>query len=563
MSKNKGNVMWDVCKFAKKIINLKGNNCYKFKQMRKNKLIAYFLTSLFPTILFGQVTPPIMGWSSWNTFHVNISDSLIHAQADAMVRLGLKDFGYSHINIDDGFFGWRDSIGVMHPHPQRFPKGMKVVADYIHSLGLKAGIYSDAGANTCGSRYDNDENGFGAGMYGHELQDAQLYFRDWGYDFIKIDYCGAGTWLDLEESKRYKAICDAIEQEANHPVSINICRWAFPGTWAKDIATSWRISPDIRPRWSSIKNIINKNMYLSAFAGDGHYNDMDMLEVGRGLKPSEEEVHVGMWCMMSSPMLIGCDLNSLKESSLALLMNKELIAINQDPLGLQAYVALRQSEGYVMVKDLEQKHGTVRAVAFYNPSDSVVSFSVTLNDLELDGKAKAWDVVRHEKVAIKNQTILADVPAHGIKVMRIEAKKRLEATRYEAEWAYLSAYDDLGKRKMPVQYVPTEGASSGICVSNVGGEEDSYMEWRDVWSDDGGTYLLKVRYVNEPRLMMQLLVNGHAVGSMTTGIVGKSESSVFKEISFKVQLQRGYNVIKLHSPLTLLPPLDCIYLSKM
>lgn len=284
--------------------------------MRKKSFFVSLIAMSFPALLSAQVTPPIMGWSSWNTFHVNISDSLIRTQADAMVRLGLKDLGYNHINIDDGFFGWRDSTGMMQPHPQRFPHGMKVVADYIHSLGLKAGIYSDAGANTCGSRYDNDENGFGAGMYGHELQDARLYFHDWGFDFIKIDYCGAGTWLDLEEKKRYKTICDAIKQEAGHPVSINICRWAFPGTWARQMATSWRICTDIRPRWDSILKIINKNLYLSGFAGDGHYNDMDMLEIGRGLKPNEEEVHVGMWCMMSSPMLIGCDLNSLNEQSL-------------------------------------------------------------------------------------------------------------------------------------------------------------------------------------------------------------------------------------------------------
>lgn len=541
--------------------------------MKKKYFIIHVLSLFSPSMLCAQVTPPIMGWSSWNTFHVNISDSLIRTQADAMVRLGLKDLGYSHINIDDGFFGWRDSTGLMHPHPKRFPNGMKVVADYIHSLGLKAGIYSDAGANTCGSRYDNDENGFGAGLYGHELQDARLYFHDWGYDFIKIDYCGAGTWLDLEEQKRYKAVCDAIHQEAGHPVSINICRWAFPGTWAKSMATSWRISSDIRPRWASIKKIIDKNMYLSAFAGDGHYNDMDMLEVGRGLKSNEEEVHVGMWCMMSSPMLIGCDLNTLKPSSLALLKNKDLIAINQDQLGLQAYVALRQGEGYVMVKDLEKKHGTVRAVAFYNPSDSVVSFSVPLEALELGGKARGMDVIKHETVnvgQVKNADgklsyiIQADVPAHGIKVMRVEAKKRLETTRYEAEWAYLSAYNDLDKRKLPIKYVPTEGASGGICVENVGGEDESFAAWHDVWSDKGGSYRLKVRYVDAPRLKMMVDVNGAPSGNFYTGAkVEDKENVIFKEATFQITLNAGFNAIKLYSPLTLLPKLDCIVLEKI
>lgn len=190
---------------------------------------------------------PIMGWSSWNTYRVNISDSLIMSQADALVSTGLKDAGYRYINIDDGYFGERDSAGYMQPHPQRFPNGVKCVAEHIHSLGLKAGIYSDAGANTCGSRYDNDENGFGAGMYGHERQDARLYFKDWGFDFIKIDYCGAGQELNLDEQRRYTEIRNAIDAEGCSDVAINVCRWAFPGTWAANLAGSWRISQDIRP----------------------------------------------------------------------------------------------------------------------------------------------------------------------------------------------------------------------------------------------------------------------------------------------------------------------------
>ena len=139
-----------------------------------------------------SVEPPIMGWSSWNTYRINISEDLIKRQAEAMVSLGLKDAGYRYINIDDGFFGYRDEKGVLQTHPERFPNGVKGVADHIHRLGLKAGIYSDAGANTCGSLWDADPNGVGVGLYGHEKQDADLYFNQWGFDFIKIDYCGAG-----------------------------------------------------------------------------------------------------------------------------------------------------------------------------------------------------------------------------------------------------------------------------------------------------------------------------------------------------------------------------------
>lgn len=266
--------------------------------------------------------PPVMGWSSWNTYRVNINDTLIMRQADAMIEKGLKNAGYRYINVDDGFFGGRDEKGIMQPHPTRFPRGMKVVSDHIHSLGLKAGIYSDAGSNTCGSIWDKDMNGVGAGMYGHERQDATLYFNDWNFDFIKIDYCGAGQELNLEEEKRYTEIRQAIDQVGAGHVSINICRWAFPGTWARKLARSWRISPDIAPNWKSVKYIIGKNLYLSAYAGEGHYNDMDMLEIGRGLAPNEEEVHFGMWCILASPLLIGCDLTTISEASLNLLKMK-------------------------------------------------------------------------------------------------------------------------------------------------------------------------------------------------------------------------------------------------
>ena len=164
-----------------------------------------------------SVEPPIMGWSSWNTYRINISEDLIKRQAEAMVSLGLKDAGYSYINIDDGFFGYRDEKGGLQTHPERFPNGVKGVADHIHRLGLKAGIYSDAGANTCGSLWDADPNGIGVGLYGHEKQDADLYFNQWGFDFIKIDYCGAGQQLDLNERERYTAISKATSADGPSP----------------------------------------------------------------------------------------------------------------------------------------------------------------------------------------------------------------------------------------------------------------------------------------------------------------------------------------------------------
>lgn len=506
-----------------------------------------------------------MGWSSWNTYRINISEDLIKRQAEAMVSLGLKDAGYKYINIDDGFFGYRNEKGVLQTHPERFPNGVKCVADHIHRLGLKAGIYSDAGANTCGSLWDADPNGVGVGLYGHEKQDADLYFNQWDFDFIKIDYCGAGQQLDLDERERYTAISKAIREVCPRDISVNICRWAFPGTWARDLARSWRISGDISPRWSSVKSIIRKNLYLSAYAGGGHYNDMDMLEIGRGLTQTEEEVHFGMWCLMSSPLLIGCDLTAIPDTSLRLLKNKELIALNQDPLGLQAYVVQHEGEGYVLVKDIEQLRGNVRTAALYNPSDSTCAFHVPLDLLELGGKVKVRDLVKQKDEKAIREYLSYTLPPHSVKILRLKAEQRLEPTRYEAEWAYLPLYNDLGKQKRIISPQPFEGASGRMIVTHIGGSKDNYMEWSNVHSDKGGSYTLTIAYlppeagkreVNDR--LIEVEVNGHAYAPIKKLAENRSEGIC--TVSLPVRLEPGRNTIRLGSAYTWTPDIDCITL---
>ena len=504
--------------------------------------------------------PPLMGWSSWNTYHVNINEELIKKQADALVAQGLKDAGYIYINIDDGFFGYRDGSGKMHAHPERFPNGMKVVSDYIHSLGLKAGIYSDAGDNTCGSIYDNDNNGVGAGLYGHEQQDMDLYLKEWNFDFIKIDYCGAQK-LGLDEEERYTAISKAIVNTGRTDVSVNICRWAFPGTWAKNLARSWRISPDIRPNWTSVKRIIEKNLYLSAYAGEGHYNDMDMLEIGRGLAPSEEEVHFGVWCIMSSPLLIGCDLTSIPEASLSLLKNKELIALNQDRLGLQAYVVQRDKDYYVLVKDIEQKHGNVRAVAFCNASDSVHEFHTPLQALELCGKVKVRDLVEGMDLEdITSDTCNYTVPPHGILICRMEAEKRTEADRYEAEWAYLPCFNDLAKKPKQILYVPSPECSGGMKVHYLGGSMENYAEWKEVYSKQGGEYEMTIHYCSPTQRKLEIWVNGKRHESV--GLFSGGEDSV-ATITIPITLKAGYNNIRMGNNFGWAPDIDCFTLKRL
>lgn len=404
---------------------------------------------------YAQQSPtPMMGWSSWNTYRVNISDSLIRRQARALIDTQLRDFGYTYINIDDGFFGHRDSQGRMQGHPQRFPNGLRPVSDYIHSLGLKAGIYSDAGPNTCGSIYDHDSIGVGAGLWGHDEQDAQTFFNDWNFDFIKIDYCGAGPrGLRLDERERYTAICQTIRRVARHDVRINLCRWAFPGTWAAGVASSWRISPDINPSWRGMKRCVDMNLYLSAFAHDGHFNDMDMLEMGRGLTHDEEVSHFGLWCMMSSPLLIGCDLTKIPAETMKILTNRRLIAINQDPLGRQAYVAKRCGEGYVLVKDIQEDRGRQRAVAFYNPSEHEVSFSLDAEEMELQGPCRLQGLVDDQSFRFDGRRLTATLAPHASAFFTMKGKRRLEPMVYEAEWAYLPCFDNLGKTPRPIMAV--------------------------------------------------------------------------------------------------------------
>lgn len=501
---------------------------------------------------------PLMGWSSWNTYRVHISDSLILRQARALVATGLDRCGYTQVNIDDGFFGGRDASGRLFCHPERFPRGMRPVVEAIHALGLRAGIYSDAGANTCGSIWDGDRRGVGVGLYGHEAQDADLYFNEWGFDFIKIDYCGAGQELSLDERERYTAVCRAIDSVARRPVAVNLCRWAFPGTWARQLAASWRMSPDIAPSWDSVRAIIARNLYLSAFARDGRFNDMDMLEIGRGLTDTEEETHFGMWCMMASPLLIGCDLTALPERSLELLKNEELIALDQDPLGQQARVVRYRDGGYVLAKDLGEERGLRRAVALYNPTDRALRFDVAPSEVELGGRIAVRDLVRRKE---DGSTIGRVVPPHGTAILEVRGTERLEPTRYEAEWAYLPLYEELSSKEKKVAHKSCDAASGGMTVAYVGGSAENCALWDDVYSASGGEYELTVRYLPRRYSRIVLEINGECEASIDTHTEADAPSMASE--TFRVWLREGNNTVCIGSPYTWCPDIDCFTLRRI
>ncbi|MBQ8486847.1 MAG: family 78 glycoside hydrolase catalytic domain [Prevotella sp.] len=482
---------------------------------------------------------PTMGWSSWNTYRVNISDSLIMRQANAMVAKGLKKAGYKYVNIDDGYFGGRDrETGQLLIHPTRFPHGLKPVVEHIHRLGLKAGIYSDAGRNTCGSIYDADTIGVGVGLYGHDRQDCDFFFKDLGFDFIKVDYCGGrphpkGDTLALDEQTRYTEIAEAIRQTGRKDVRLNICRWDFPGTWAADVAASWRMSQDIRPRWSSVKDIIRQNLYLSAYARDGHYNDMDMLEVGRGMTQEEDHTHFAVWCMMSSPLLIGCDLTTIKPATLSLLTDRQLLAVNQDALQLQAYVAKRVGECYVLVKDVKQLNGKERAVALVNLSDQEQTLRLDLRDIDLTGDA-----------------LTATLPPHATRVFMVKGKRRLQRRLYEAETAFLTDYQELKNHQAALTAIYEEDVrcSGGVKASWLGGRPSNDLVWRDVYVQRAGRYALHLAALTAEPRSMTVSVNGTVVGTLT--YTANGEQTVF------ANLTEGRNEVRLWNAGGRMPDVD-------
>ncbi len=363
---------------------------------------------------------PIMGWSSWNNFRVNIDEKMIKEQADAMIASGLYDAGYRYVNIDDGFFGGRDASGNLYADSTKFPSGMKALADYIHSKKLKAGIYTDAGANTCGSIYDKDEKGIGVGIYGYINQDCNTFFNIWGYDFIKVDWCG-GKRMKLDEETEYTKISMAIKA-INKDIGYNICRWQFPGEWAIDKADSWRISSDIRSEFSSILKIIDLNVNLYKYSSPGHYNDMDMLQVGRGMSYDEDKAHFSMWCMLNSPLLAGNDLRKMSTKTVEILTNKELIALNQDKGFYQARRIFKEGSIEVWEKLLGKDGKNGSAIAVLNRGGKVAPFDLKPALVHLKESTKIRDLWLHKDLGKFGETRKLEIPKHGVIVLKTVSK---------------------------------------------------------------------------------------------------------------------------------------------
>jgi alpha-galactosidase len=359
-------------------------------------------------------TPP-MGWNTWNKFACNVDEALIRTAADQMVSSGMKEAGYRYIVIDDCWQGQRDAKGNIQPDPKHFPSGIKALAYYVHSRGLKFGIYSDAGTKTCAGR---------AGSRGHEFQDAQQY-ADWGVDYLKEDWCNTGK-QNAEAS--YQTMHEAL-LATKRPIVFSMCEWgtASPWLWAKGISNLWRTTGDIADKFQGkddyrfgMIDIVDLNADLYPYAGPGHWNDPDMLQIGNGgMNTVEYHTHFSMWAMMAAPLMAGNDLTKMSDDTKSILLNKEVIAVDQDPLGRAGRRVRREGNLEVWSRELA---GGYRAAVLLNRGTSTADITLQWADLDYPASvtAEVRDLWQAKNIGRVKGSYTAQVPPHGVVMLTIK-----------------------------------------------------------------------------------------------------------------------------------------------
>lgn len=352
-------------------------------------------------------TPP-MGWNSWNKFRTKIDDQTIRSVADAVVQSGMKDAGYVYVNIDDGWQWKRDENGVLQPNPG-FPD-MKALADYVHAKGLKLGIYSSPGPRTCG--------GF-EGSYGHEEIDAKTWAA-WGIDYLKYDWCSASRiWKNEDMRALYQRMGEAI-RKTGRPIVYSLCQYGVGEVqkWGPLVGGNlWRTTMDIRDQWESMAGIGFSQSALSAFAGPGHWNDPDMLEVGNGrMTTTEYRTHFSLWAMLAAPLIAGNDVRNMPAEIKDILLNREVIAINQDRPGQAGTRLNKDGDTEVWVKPLA---GGAYAIALFNLGKTEARVSIRWKDLDRIGPFRVRDLWAHKDLGRLADQFTAAVESHGTVLLRV------------------------------------------------------------------------------------------------------------------------------------------------
>ncbi|HET8842215.1 MAG TPA: cellulose binding domain-containing protein [Ktedonobacteraceae bacterium] len=353
------------------------------------------------------LTPP-MGWNSWNHFGCSVSESVVKREADAMVSSGMAAAGYQYVNIDDCWeASSRDSNGNLVADPTRFPNGIKALADSVHSKGLKLGIYNDAGTATC--------SGY-SGMEGHEQQDANTY-ASWGIDYIKMDWCNTGG---LDPQTQYTKISSALAS-TGRPIVFSMSEWGInsPWIWGPAIANLWRTTGDISDNFSSVLSNFDSNAAGTAYAGPGGWNDPDMLEVGNGgMTTTEDQAHFSLWAIAAAPLITGNDLATMSSTTASILTNSEVIAVDQDPAGIQGTKVADNGLGLqVWAKKLQASN--TYAVVLLNRNSSAANITVNWSALGLTGSASVRDLWAHANLGSFTGSYTANVSGDAVVMLKI------------------------------------------------------------------------------------------------------------------------------------------------
>ena len=472
-------------------------------------------------------TPP-MGWNSWNTFRGNISATLLQQTAQAMATNGMKDAGYQYVIVDDDWLlATRDGNGNQVPDPNVFPSGVKPVADYIHSLGLKFGIYTDVGTKTCEGR---------AGSYGYELQDAAQYAA-WGADYVKVDWCfTSGIYPQAE----YGIFSNAL-LAAGRPMVFSICNWGVSNSWVWGPYTGnlWRTTPDIGDSWNSVVNITDSSSIHAAAAGPGHWNDPDMLEVGNGgMTTTEDQSHFSLWAMMAAPLIAGNDVRSMSAATISILTNREVIAIDQDPLGTQGVKVQENVSGLQVWARPVQTPGN-RAVLLLNRNGFTQTITFTWSDVGLGpGAASVRDLWEHTEQGTYSSQYSASVPPSGSVMLLVRGHEPPPPTNVtyvsDMQWTYsaVSCQRDMDIAGQPVSLrgqhyakgvgcLPTSevrvhlGGGASKFISDIGINDDVYSALGyaifEVWADGARLFRSNTLTVTS------------AIQSVTLDVTGKQD----------------------------------------
>ncbi|GHO43513.1 alpha-galactosidase D [Ktedonospora formicarum] len=520
--------------------------------MHKRRLLKGFCLSLFlvatlfllpmfshPAFALNNgvaLTPP-MGWNSWNKFGCNVSEALIKQQADAMVSSGLKAAGYQYVNIDDCWQISRDSSGNIVADASKFPSGIKSLADYVHSKGLKLGIYTDAGTATCQGR---------PGSYNHEQQDANTY-ASWGIDYVKEDWCNTSG---LDPQTQYIKMRDALAQ-TGRPIVFSICNWGVNSPWAWGPATGnlWRTTGDISNNWNSMLSNLDSSSQHASAAGPGAWNDPDMLEVGNGgMTQTEDTSHFSMWAIMAAPLIAGNDLSAMSSTTLSILTNSEVIAVDQDAAGKQGTKVSDNGAGLQVWSKTLQANGA-RAVALFNRSGSAANITVNWNTIGLsNASATVRDLWAHADKGSFTGSYTANVPSHGIVMLKIVGSP-LSTTSYEAE----SSNNTLTGQAAVASCANCSGGQKVGFVGNNSGT----LQFNNINVGSSGSYALTIYYTDgDSGRNASISVNGGSAN--TLAFPGTGDFGNVGTYHLAVSLNAGNNTIKFSNTSAWAPDFDRI-----